>query len=335
MRWRFGLVAVMATILALGSVAPASADREHTVRSGQTLSGIARRYGLSAEALARANGLRPNAPLRIGQVLVIPTGPAITVRPGDTMGGLARRHGVSVADLARINGLRTTSRLRAGQTLYLPGTGGGGDEPAAPEWGRPRQPGVVSFSRLGTRESYRGRLVDARGRARPDARNRLMRLMRDDDGGVRAPNPRLLAVLTRVSDHFGGRRIHIISGYRQAGGYTRETSRHTRGDAMDLRIDGVPITAIRDYCRTLPNVGCGYYPRSRFVHIDVRDRATYWIDWSGPGEAPQYRRPEGATEPGDDGTAPDDEGRRAAEDEAGEGGAAPEAAPPAAPAPAP
>lgn len=102
------------------------------------------------------------------------------------------------------------------------------------------------------------------------------------------PPANLVEILARISDHFGGREITIVSGYRVAGGYTRESSRHTRGHALDIRIQGVPNTALRDFARTLPNVGVGFYPRSSFVHVDVRERSAYWVDTSGPGEAPQY-----------------------------------------------
>lgn len=327
------LIATAAFVATLFAAGPgALADTEHRVREGQTLSEIARRYHVSARVIARANRLGSGARLRVGQVLTIPTGPTITVARGETLQSLARRHGTTAADLARTNGLGTGARLRPGQELIVPegasSSGGGGSDAG---YGRPRNPGTVSFVRLGGRESFRGRLVDPRGRPRADARRRLSRLMHDDDGSARLPNPRLLAVLTRISDHFGGRRIQIVSGYRRAGGYTRDTSRHTQGDAMDLRIEGVPITAIRDYCRSLPNTGCGYYPRSRFVHVDVRDRSTYWVDWSGPGEAPQYRRPAGAADADGDGT--DADGESAAEGEGAESGVAPDAeSAPAAPA---
>ena len=83
----------------------------------------------------------------------------------------------------------------------------------------------------------------------------------------------------------------IVSGYREAGGYTRESSRHTQGHALDIRIQGVPAEALRDYVRaTFRQVGVGYYPRSHFVHVDVRDRDAYWVDWAGPGEGPRYQR---------------------------------------------
>jgi hypothetical protein len=51
----------------------------------------------------------------------------------------------------------------------------------------------------------------------------------------------------------------------------------------------VPNEALRDFMRGFDDVGVGYYPNSSFVHLDVREVNTYWIDYSGPGEAPQYR----------------------------------------------
>ena len=48
---------------------------------------------------------------------------------------------------------------------------------------------------------------------------------------------------------------------------------------------------MRDFCRTLRNAGCGYYPNSTFVHMDVRDTKAYWVDLSRPGEPPRYEKP--------------------------------------------
>jgi hypothetical protein len=53
---------------------------------------------------------------------------------------------------------------------------------------------------------------------------------------------------------------------------------------------GVPNSALRDYLRTLRDVGVGYYPNSTFVHLDVRERSASWVDYAGPGESPRYRR---------------------------------------------
>ncbi|MDM7914049.1 MAG: LysM peptidoglycan-binding domain-containing protein, partial [Candidatus Eisenbacteria bacterium] len=97
---------LLAALFVFAAASDASADTEHTVRSGQTLSAIARRYHVPASTISRANGLGRGARLRVGQVLVIPTGESITVGRGETLASLARRHGVAVADLARVNGLR-------------------------------------------------------------------------------------------------------------------------------------------------------------------------------------------------------------------------------------
>jgi LysM repeat protein len=45
---------------------------EHTVKKGETLFAIAKAYKLPASQIAKANGLKPNAPLKAGQTLFIP-----------------------------------------------------------------------------------------------------------------------------------------------------------------------------------------------------------------------------------------------------------------------
>jgi membrane-bound lytic murein transglycosylase D len=54
------------------AVAPSAAPRIHVVRSGDTLGGIARRYGVGTEALARENGLGLRATIRPGDRLQVP-----------------------------------------------------------------------------------------------------------------------------------------------------------------------------------------------------------------------------------------------------------------------
>ena len=111
-----------------------------------------------------------------------------------------------------------------------------------------------------------------------------------------APAPRhldgrLLERLEVAVDHFrkGAElaRLVLVSGYRprSAGSF------HSVGRALDFRIDGVTNEALVAFCKTLPDTGCGYYPNSGFVHIDVRDPGTghvAWTDVSRPGEPPHY-----------------------------------------------
>lgn len=297
---------IYATLFALLSLpATASAQREHVVRPGQSLARIASRYEVSVDNLAAANQLRRNAQLRPGQTLRIPERGVHYVGRGETLAAIAREHGCSVQDLRRANRLRSDA-LRLGQRLLLPGFDSVEDrQDAARQWGRPRSPGVATLYRRTIDRRLRVRLIDSRGRARSTARRRLQEMMRSTPGQSARlgplPPPRLIEILARVSDHFGGREITIVSGYRGAGRYTRASSRHTGGNALDIRVRGVPNTELRDYIReTFNNVGVGFYPRSHFVHVDVRNRNSYWVDWSGPGEAPDYQRagdapPEDAT----------------------------------------
>jgi uncharacterized protein YcbK (DUF882 family) len=100
-----------------------------------------------------------------------------------------------------------------------------------------------------------------------------------------------MRVLAYLADHFNGRTILVVSAYRSEANGTSGSSRHSTGEAVDIRVEGVPNEVLRDYCLTLTKIGVGYYPRSSFVHVDVRTQAVYWVDWSRPGEPPLYLPP--------------------------------------------
>ncbi|MCP5065750.1 MAG: LysM peptidoglycan-binding domain-containing protein [bacterium] len=113
--------------------APAAmpADGLYTVRRGDTLSSIARRFGVSERDLLATNHLRNRNRIGVGQVLELPGGAlsaspklahagVYTVRRGDTLDGIARRFGVTRSTLASINGIRNANQLRIGQSLTIP-----------------------------------------------------------------------------------------------------------------------------------------------------------------------------------------------------------------------
>ena len=105
--------------------------------------------------------------------------------------------------------------------------------------------------------------------------------------GVKLVEPALTTRLQQVVDHFHAKRIAIVSGYRPAS----LGSFHQSARALDFKVEGVKNEDLVAYCRTLQDTGCGYYPNSSFVHLDVRPAHTghvYWIDASGPGESPRY-----------------------------------------------
>jgi membrane-bound lytic murein transglycosylase D len=117
----------------------------HLVKRGETVTQIARVYGVSIDDLQRANGLSRNASLRAGQTLSVPGSAAkhtpsstqknlansvarplassgerrYTVKPGDTLTAIARAHKVSVADLRRWNDLPPDEAIQPGQKLRI------------------------------------------------------------------------------------------------------------------------------------------------------------------------------------------------------------------------
>lgn len=108
---------------------------DYRVKSGDTLSGIAARFGVSVEALKAQNGLS-SARIYPGDVLTIPGTEAAPspnasgaasgagtyeVQVNDTLGGIAARLGVSVDALRRANGLGSRATLiHPGQRLVVP-----------------------------------------------------------------------------------------------------------------------------------------------------------------------------------------------------------------------
>jgi membrane-bound lytic murein transglycosylase D len=110
--------------------------RVHVVRSGDTLYGVARRYGVSIPELAAANGMSSKSHLTAGERLEIPgksgsasagkpgaakesTRMTYQVRNGDTLSEIADRFNVSVTQLKSWNRMRQSTSLKAGQKLVV------------------------------------------------------------------------------------------------------------------------------------------------------------------------------------------------------------------------
>lgn len=288
LRWVWGAAL---GLLCVALPAVASAERMHTVRAGQTWSAIAKRYRVGVWDLAVANRATPKRRLRVGQELLVPPRGVTYVRRGQTLSHIARRNGCTVADLQRLNRLGKRTSVREGKRLILPGYDRGVSRKR--DWGKPEQPGTVRLRR--GEEETQVALVDDEGRVRMDGLRVLGAMMgQPEDGEARLPHPRLARLLAAISDHFGGRALQLVSGFREARGYTSDGSRHVQGRAADLAVAGVSRRTVFEFCRSLKDTGCGYYPRSVFVHVDARERSAQWVDWSRPGKRPRYgtlRRP--------------------------------------------
>lgn len=120
--------AILGTAAVMWVTGPAAqaASGGHVVRPGDTLSGLASRYGTSVSQLARANHLSNPDLIVIGTTLRISGGGSSArthrVKRGETLSGIAARYGVSVRSLARLNHLADPNLIVAGATLKVPGS---------------------------------------------------------------------------------------------------------------------------------------------------------------------------------------------------------------------
>ena len=92
----------------------------HTVKRGQTLSGIATQYNVDMDSIATLNNLSPPYTLRIGQRLRIPRPRLYEVIRGDTVYGIARRFHVPIRAVIEANDLSPPYHLRVDQVLRIP-----------------------------------------------------------------------------------------------------------------------------------------------------------------------------------------------------------------------
>ena len=117
----------------------------YTVRSGDTLSTIAQRHGVSLSSLIAANPQISNPNLiHPGQQIHLSgngSGGSHTVRSGDTLSGIAASNGVSLSALIAANPqIRDPDLIHPGQQVRIPG-GSGGQPPAPPsDDGNPSPP---------------------------------------------------------------------------------------------------------------------------------------------------------------------------------------------------
>ena len=103
-------------------------------------------------------------------------------------------------------------------------------------------------------------------------------------------NPKLVEYVQKIRDHFG-KSITVTSGYRcpvhnkRIGGATG--SRHSKGDAADIVVQGVTPREVAKYAESIGIKGIGLYETSAdgyFTHIDTRDKKSFWY---GQKEAPR------------------------------------------------
>lgn len=136
------------THAAPGDATATTSDTTISVVEGDSLVGLAHRYGVSVSALLRANSMTLASVIHPGNTMVIPAGATLPaprassatsgsstssgsatsgatagtyiVQPGDALAGIAWRHGVKLGALVKANGLEVTSLILPGRSLAIP-----------------------------------------------------------------------------------------------------------------------------------------------------------------------------------------------------------------------
>jgi uncharacterized protein YcbK (DUF882 family) len=136
-----------------------------------------------------------------------------------------------------------------------------------------------------TKESFNG-IYQRYGKYDAGALAKINDIMKDfRTGEVKQISTRLLDLLSTLAIKLESKApFHVISGYRspqtnallrKSGKDAAKNSYHLKGQAADVRLPGCRISVLRRAAYEFKVGGVGYYPRSRFVHIDVGP-IRYW-----------------------------------------------------------
>jgi uncharacterized protein YcbK (DUF882 family) len=152
-------------------------------------------------------------------------------------------------------------------------------------WARVSECRSLSFVHTHTGETLSCTYYQTGGYA-PSQLARVNHFLRDfRTGEVHRIDPGVLDILFDLKVRAGcDEPFHVISGYRspQTNAMLRRRSSgvaaqslHMRGQAIDVRLPGVPTQRLQELALALRRGGVGYYPKSDFVHLDT-GRVRFW-----------------------------------------------------------
>jgi uncharacterized protein YcbK (DUF882 family) len=126
------------------------------------------------------------------------------------------------------------------------------------------------------------RLYASDGALDPQALADFSRVASGDDGP--ALDPRLVQLVAKAAYELGATSIDAISGFRPMKN-GKAAGRHTTGEALDFRLEGVKTPKLAMHVRAFAHAGVGIYTHrlTQYIHLDVRDESYHWVDGSPPG----------------------------------------------------
>lgn len=121
----------------------------------------------------------------------------------------------------------------------------------------------------------------------PEQLEALNHFLRDPSNGQTTTIDSKLFDLMHTIQKTIGEKIpfEIISGYRskefndqlrKKGQGVAKNSKHIEGKAVDIRMAGISLTKLRDAAKAQKYGGVGFYPKSNFIHVDIRKDCVYW-----------------------------------------------------------
>ncbi|MCB1651441.1 MAG: DUF882 domain-containing protein [Alphaproteobacteria bacterium] len=143
----------------------------------------------------------------------------------------------------------------------------------------------VNFTNTHTNETFNG-VYRVGNKYLPQAFERINHILRDHRSGEVFPmDPRVIDIMAAVQRK-ARRPIEIFSGYRcpktnarlrKASTGVAQNSFHMYGQALDMHINDFGTSNLRNIALGLKAGGVGYYPKSKFVHVDTGNVRT----WNG------------------------------------------------------
>lgn len=126
------------------------------------------------------------------------------------------------------------------------------------------------------------------GHVVPEAMKLIEKFLRDHrNGKTHTIDPELIKLVNRLQEDCsapGLTTFDVVSGYRspETNAMLRKRSRgvaknsyHMRGCAVDIKLPK-HLRELKNLAKSYKKGGVGYYPKSGFVHVDIRDRPAYW-----------------------------------------------------------